>query len=160
MVYNSNRNSSYADHRKGVLHMPKLLPDGLTHRDMDILNVLWEGKGSLTASQIVEAGPSLTINTVQAVLRKLLKKKLIEIDKIVYSGTVLCRSYKPAISANEFALSHFNSEYQKMQEHISMGTLMASLLSSDTNPDMLRKNIDDLQATLDNYKKTIDTAEE
>ena len=47
-----------------------------------------------------------------------------------------------------------------MQEHISMGTLMASLLSSDTNPDMLRKNIDDLQATLDNYKKTIDTAEE
>ncbi len=71
--------------------MPKLLPDDLTHRDMDILNVLWEGKGSLTASQIVEAGPSLTINTVQAVLRKLLKKKLIEIDKIVYSGTVLCR---------------------------------------------------------------------
>ena len=137
--------------------MPKLLPDDLTHRDMDILNVLWEGKGSLTASQIVEAGPSLTINTVQAVLRKLLKKKLIEIDKIVYSGTVLCRSYKPAISANEFALSHFNSEYQKMQEHISLTTLIACLLDNTKDTELLQKNIHDLQALLKEYQKKIDS---
>lgn len=138
--------------------MHRDFPDDLTRRDMDILNVLWEGQESMTASQIVDANESLTINTVQAVLRKLLKKKLIEIDKIVYSGTVLCRSYKPAISADDFALSHFSNEYKNLQKRISMSSLMACLLDNETDPEKLRKNIDELQSALDEYKKSIDSA--
>ncbi len=135
--------------------MHKDFPDDLTRRDMDILNVLWEGKESMTASGIVEANESLTINTVQAVLRKLLKKELIEVDKIVYSGTVLCRSYKPAISADEFALSHFSNEYKNLQKRISVSSLMACLLDTETDKEKLHQNIDDLQNALNEYKKSI-----
>ncbi len=135
--------------------MPLFLPNDLTRRDLDILNVLWENDSSLTASQIVDAHSALTINTVQAVLRKLLKKKLIEIDKIVYSGTVLCRSYKPTISADEFALSHFNDEYRKLKGRISMSTLMSTLLDSETDSEILQNNIKDLKDMLDNYKSSI-----
>ena len=102
-----------------------------------------------------DAHSALTINTVQAVLRKLLKKKLIEIDKIVYSGTVLCRSYKPTISADEFALSHFNDEYRKLKGRISMSTLMSTLLDSETDSEILQNNIKDLKDMLDNYKSSI-----
>ena len=140
-----------------MLFMSRILPDDLTNRDMDIMNVLWESSESMTASQIVEAGPSLTINTVQAVLRKLLKRELIQIDKIVYSGTVLCRSYLPAITADEFSLSHFNQEYLKMQEHISLTTLIACLLDNTKDTELLQKNIHDLQALLKEYKKKIDS---
>lgn len=139
--------------------MSLFLPDDLTRRDIDILNVLWENADSMTASQIVDAHESLTINTVQAVLRKLLKKKLVEIDKIVYSGTVLCRSYKPAVSADEFALSHLNNEFKKLRGRISMSALMASLLDSESDPKELQKTIDELQASLDNYKRSSKSGE-
>lgn len=52
----------------------------LTSREIDILNILWENEKSLIASEIADARPDLTINTVQAVLRKLLKYQLIEYD--------------------------------------------------------------------------------
>ena len=109
--------------------MSRILPDDLTNRDMDIMNVLWESSESMTASQIVEAG-----------------------------GTVLCRSYLPAITADEFSLSHFNQEYLKMQEHISLTTLIACLLDNTKDTELLQKNIYDLQALLKEYQKKIDSA--
>ena len=69
----------------------------LTKRDMDVLNILWESDEPKTATMISKSGDGLTMNTTQAVLRKLLKNNLIEIADIVYSGTVLTRSYKSVI---------------------------------------------------------------
>lgn len=76
----------------------------LTRRDMDVLNILWESDEPKTATMISKAGDGLTMNTTQAVLRKLLKNNLIEIADIVYSGTVLTRSYKSIICQEEFLL--------------------------------------------------------
>lgn len=135
--------------------MLQTIPDNLTRRDMDILKILWKSEEPLTASQIAGLDQSLTINTVQAVIRKLLKEKLIKIDNIVYSGTVLCRSYCASMSENDFALSQFNCEYQKMQGRISKSTLISALLGSETNPDVIKNDIDELQAMLDEYKKKI-----
>ena len=135
--------------------MLQKIPDNLTRRDMDIMNILWQSEEHMTASQIAGVNPDLTINTVQAVIRKLLKEKLIKIDNIVYSGTVLCRCYTPAISADDFALSQFSCEYQKIQERISKKTLVSALLGCETNSDVIRKDIDELQSMLDEYKKKL-----
>lgn len=59
------------------------------------MSVLWRIGESLTASSIAEKGGGLSINTVQAVMRSLMKKGYVEVADIVYSGTVLTRSYKP-----------------------------------------------------------------
>ena len=75
----------------------------ITEREKDIMSVLWHSGEALTASSIAEKGNGLSINTVQAAMRSLMKKKYIEIDDIVYSGTVLTRSYRPIISAEEYA---------------------------------------------------------
>ncbi|MBQ9142627.1 MAG: BlaI/MecI/CopY family transcriptional regulator [Lachnospiraceae bacterium] len=74
----------------------------LTGRERDILSILWNSEKSLIASEVVTYREDLTINTVQAVLKKLLKRNLIEVDQIVYSGTVLSRSYKPTLTEAEF----------------------------------------------------------
>lgn len=131
------------------------IPDNLTGRDMDILNILWKSGEALTASQIASSDEGLTINTVQAVIRKLLKEKLIKIDNIVYSGTVLCRSYCPSMSEDDFALSQFNCQYQKVKGRIAKSTLVSALLGSETNPDVIKSDIDELQAMLDEYKKNL-----
>ena len=67
----------------------------LTKREKEIMEVLWTSPKSLVASEIAKKGGGMSLNTVQASLRKLLKNGLIKVNEIVYSGTVLSRSYVP-----------------------------------------------------------------
>lgn len=74
----------------------------LTKKQEEVMNVLWESETPMIASEIVKKRDDFNINTVQATLRTLVKKKYIEIAEIVYSGTVLTRSYRPLIQKSEF----------------------------------------------------------
>ena len=56
------------------------------------MSVLWRENKDLTASQIAQAG-ELKINTVKVALPSLLKKGYVKVADIVYSRTVLSRSY-------------------------------------------------------------------
>lgn len=87
----------------------------ISERERDVMVTLWrEGEG-LTATGVSEkSGGVLSINTVQAALRNLMKKGYIEIADIVYSGTVLTRSYKPIISAEEYAAD----QLQRLQTNV------------------------------------------
>ena len=155
-VYNRYECIFYTNRQKEVFPVIKFPLHSFTRRDIDILNILWDSDEPMTASQIVKANPDLTINTVQAVIRKLLKASLIEIADIVYSGTVLCRSYRPTLTENEFALKQFGNEYQELKDHIPMSTLMASLLGSESSPTITRQELDELQSVLDEYRKKLE----
>ena len=86
--------------------MPKKQPfQKITNRELEIMQLLWHADHPLIASEIATLKPDLTINTVQAVLRNLLKYKYIEVADIVYSGTVLTRSYRPLITEQDFGVS-------------------------------------------------------
>lgn len=74
---------------------------GLTKRQEDVMNILWDAKEPIIASEIVKTGTDLNINTVQAALRSLIKKNYIEVAQIVYSGTVLTRSYRAIVKREE-----------------------------------------------------------
>lgn len=74
---------------------------GLTKRQEDVMNILWDAKEPIIASEIVKTGTGLNINTVQAALRSLIKKNYIEVAEIVYSGTVLTRSYRAIVKREE-----------------------------------------------------------
>lgn len=45
----------------------------LTKREKEIMEVLWTSPKSLVASEIAKEGGGMSLNTVQAILRKLLK---------------------------------------------------------------------------------------
>jgi predicted transcriptional regulator len=81
----------------------------LSEREKDIMLVLWKDHEPLTASAIAEKGDNLSINTVQALIRKLLKNNYVEVADIVYSGTVLSRRYKPVLSAEEYTAENLQS---------------------------------------------------
>ena len=74
---------------------------GLTKRQEDVMNILWDAKEPIIASEIVKTGTDLNINTVQAALRSLIKKNYVEVAEIVYSGTVLTRSYRAIVKREE-----------------------------------------------------------
>lgn len=127
----------------------------LTSREVDIMNILWASEKPLIASEIADSRPDLTVNTVQAVLRKLLKYQLIEVADIVYSGTVLSRSYRPTITSEEFALHEVTSDYLAFQKTLSKPLLVSALLDTEKAPVKTRETIDELQKMLDEYKKKL-----
>lgn len=94
------------------------------------------------------------MNTVQAVLRKLLKNKLVEIAEIVYSGTVLTRSYKPIISQEDFLLHKMTSEYQSLRKKISKVSILSALLDTEEDTARIDQDLSDIEELVHNYKKT------
>ena len=128
----------------------------LTKRELDVMTILWESSRPLVASEITKIDETLNINTVQAVIRKLLDKKYIEVDDIVYSGTVLTRSYKPALSKKEMAVQRFLGQFQE-NDKVSIPNLVATLLKHEKNEQEV---IEELELLLAERKKLLNEKNE
>ncbi len=74
----------------------------LSIRQEQVMEVLWNHPDGIVASEIVKCNDELQINTVQAALKSLVKMNYIKVGEIVYSGTVLTRSYVALISKDEY----------------------------------------------------------
>ena len=124
--------------------MPKKQPfQKITNRELEIMQLLWHAGHPLIASEIAAMKPDLTVNTVQSVLRNLLKHKYIEVAKIVYSGTVLTRSYRPLITEQEFGVNQVIRDFHSFQG-LSVSHLVAGLL----NEPVSASEIDELESII------------
>lgn len=97
----------------------------LTKKELEIMKILWNSNKALVASEIANHGEELNINTVHACLRTLLKKEAIRIAGIVYSGTVLTRSYSPVITKEDYFDDILGEKKNNM--------LIRSLIDSETD---------------------------
>lgn len=86
-----------------------MVKNTISNRERDILSLMWEVKEALTAKQICDLNEDLVMSTVQTSLRNLLKRKLIKVDEVVFSGKALSRSYLPTVSQEEFIIDQFES---------------------------------------------------
>lgn len=116
----------------------------LSGRELDVMNVLWSVERPLVASEICKANPSLSINTVQAVLKGLLKRNLIRIAGIVYSGTVLTRSYETVLSASDYSISQFKDSLAVINKDVSTVGLIAALLEREDNEEEVINELEEL----------------
>ena len=101
----------------------------LTKKELEIMKILWNSDKALIASEIAGSNRSLNINTVHACLRSLLKKEAIKIAGIVYSGTVLTRSYSPIITKEDY----FDDVYNDILGEKKNTMLIRSLIDSETD---------------------------
>lgn len=125
-----------------------------TKRELEVMEILWQSKKGMVASDIVKAKAGLSINTVQAVLRKLLAKKVITVGDIVYSGTVLSRSYEPLISKRNYELQKLKENFQNITvDDISTSNFVAALLDQEVDPEKALREINELENMLQSYKQ-------
>ncbi|MDO4720887.1 MAG: BlaI/MecI/CopY family transcriptional regulator [Peptostreptococcaceae bacterium] len=115
----------------------------LSNREQDVMMVFWKEDRSMTASGIVEANPSLSINTVQLAVKNLMKKGFIEVADIVYSGTVLSRSYRSLIRSEDYAAARLK-ELKESTLNFSTLHLVEKLLEDDKT-DLLQELTDWVQ---------------
>lgn len=80
----------------------------LTKKEAEIMNVFWESQEPLIIAEISERNPKLNKNTVAATIKKLLDKKCIEMDSVVYHGRVLARAFKPVLTKEEYVVSELS----------------------------------------------------
>lgn len=120
----------------------------ITPKEKDILEVLWDSDTPLLASDIPKLNPYLSISTVQLALRNLLSKNIIEVANIVYSGTVLSRSYQPLISREDF----FVNSFKNLDNTISTQNIVATLLKHEKNE---ASTIEELEKLLTERKKQL-----
>lgn len=118
----------------------------LSGRELDVMNVFWSADKPLISKDIVARNPALSINTVQAVLKGLLKQNYIQVAEIVYSGTVLTRSYAPVLTAEEYTVNLITKGIHK---RLSADGIMAALLKQEDNEE---KTIEKLETLLRDYK--------
>lgn len=119
----------------------------LSVRQLEVMEILWKTDRGMTASEIKTAS-NMDINTVQASLRGLMSKKYIEVGQIVYSGTVLSRSYIPVVTREEY----LDFSCRKLSEFSSSSLVMASLIGSTDDAEML----DELEAMILKRKKELE----
>ena len=126
-------------------------------RELEILNILWNSEEALTSSDIVEAGNRLSQSTVQAVLRKLLKDELIQVEGVTHSGNVLSRTYKPTEASRDVITKQFVNNYSGIQNIVSKQSIFAAMLNMETDSAKRKSEIRDLRKMLDEFKE--DTSE-
>lgn len=114
----------------------------ISNKEHEILKLMWDTDSPLTAKQICDKDDQFIMSTVQTSLRKLLNRKLIEVDEIVYSGTSLSRSYRPAISMEEFILSQYKS--------VNLSKFMSAFI--DTDNDNQKNEIMKIEALIEEFK--------
>lgn len=116
--------------------------DLLTQREIDVLNVLWNAEKPMVASEIAKTNEALSINTVQAVLRDLLQKGIVEVADIVYSGKVLSRSYRATAISRKQMSEQFASRYKELTKGIPPSMLFAAMFEES---DVTEAEMDELE---------------
>ncbi|MGL5900427.1 MAG: BlaI/MecI/CopY family transcriptional regulator [Lactobacillaceae bacterium] len=113
-----------------------------TKRELDIMHVLWDAKEPLSAKEVFQQNSSISLNTIQAVLRKLLRNKIIKTAEIGYSGTVLTRKYSPLLSEEDYLASQFSKK--------SISNLISLLIKNSKAEDLdkIEKLVKDKKAEL------------
>lgn len=128
----------------------------LSAKEKEIMNVLWDSASSMTGSEICKNN-NLNINTVQAALKKLLKKGYIEVKDIVYSNTVLSRSYIPKITPDEYASIQLEEYYRSSGKKKSLANIVSYLLDEEENQ---AAQIDELKKLLATREKLLKEEDE
>lgn len=101
--------------------------NSMNQRDLDVLNVLWSTDEPMTAIDIANERKELTQSTVTAVLRKLLKVELIQIEGVTHSGKVLSRTYRPTEASKTAILDYFTKQYASFSNVFPPETLYKAI---------------------------------
>lgn len=123
----------------------------ITKKQLEIMKILWSSDKPLIASEILKKNDSLNINTVQACLRALVNKQFIKVADIVYSGTVLTRSYTPLVSREDF----LGTACQDIIGKAKVSSLIASLIDTETNLNEL----EELEKLIEQKKEELKSGE-
>ncbi len=124
-------------------------------REIDILYVMWEAGKPLMASEIADADEELKLATVHTTLKRMLRKKLIEVVDFAKSGNVFGRCYQPTVTQEKFEMGKLSIDFRaKHRKDITACNLVAALLDDEDN-NMAEEELDRLEKMIQEKRDRI-----
>lgn len=111
-------------------------------RELEILKVLYSSDQALTITQIVNSRDELTQSIVQTAIRRLLAAELIDVQGIVYNGTVLSRRFGPTEKSREVIFQRFLDSYRDYKCIIGFRTAVEGMLEIEEDK---AKRVEDIE---------------
>ena len=127
----------------------------LNPRELDVLNILWKSGEAMTSTDIVNEMRGLTQSTVIAVLRKLLKEGLVDVDGVTHSGKVLSRTYRPTEASRDIIMENFATDYASFKDVITQSDICAAILHVEEKPEKLKAEIKKLKTIISYCEKKL-----
>ncbi len=89
------------------------MKERLSKRELDIMEVLWNADAPLSANDILNLIPDITMNTIQPNLKKLMKKGFIEVSGVGYTKNSITRQFVPLVSQSKYISKYLNQSALK-----------------------------------------------
>ena len=131
----------------------------LSGRERLILNTLCSAGCPMITQDISEENKYLSQSTVQATIRKLLNRGLIEVAGVTHSGNVLARAYVVTEKAKAEILLYVIEEYQQIRDILSVSEYIMALIKAETDREKQRQLIRDVKELIQKALSEIDDME-
>lgn len=125
----------------------------LGKNELKILKILWK-QSPLLVSEIVELDETLKVPTVQRIINKLQKEKIVEVADIVQSGKVLARRYRPVLKAEDYMVEEIKDCIPVVKNKPKFYKNFVAALLNGTEDD--KDTIEELENYLRQKKEEID----
>lgn len=106
-------------------------------REAEVLSFLFKNEGSTSSEIANKSTTMLSQSTVQTVLRKLLKMKLVEVTGVTYSGNVLSRTFKVTEKAKEALLQDVVASWKNLNDAANLNDLLEAITGKKLRRKML-----------------------
>ncbi len=126
----------------------------LTTNEYEILEVLWTADRALTRSEILKlsVNKSWKDRSIHILLNNLLAKEAIIVEGYASSGTNYGRTYRAALSREEYALEQLESTVAELQPRsIRLSKIFSALIDSCVDADTLSE----LEQMIEAKKKSL-----
>ncbi len=127
----------------------------LTKRQLDIMRILWASEIPMKASEIAQVNGGCSIDSVQPIIKSLIKKGLVEVDEVVYSRNVLARKFKATVSADSIEMGLIKNVLGDLvSKNITASRLVAAFLPED-NDDKTLEELNELEQLIKERKEQL-----
>lgn len=99
---------------------------GLTGREAQVMEILWDSDKDLTITEISELSdsPKLTVPCIAQVMPRLLNKGLVRVERFIQANTKYARSFVADISRQDYAESELQKLFRKAGIQAMLNTLV------------------------------------
>lgn len=127
----------------------------LTNRELAVMRILWEANEPLTVVEIVEKETYGTVDSVQRVIKNLLKKNLIAIEGYEQIGKKISRKLKPLVNSESIEIPVLEDFINSLvSKNINTSHIVASLLPTE-NTQKTWDELDRLEELIKKKKEEI-----
>ncbi len=129
--------------------------NNLTKRELEIMRILWASNDSMKASEIAQMNGGCSIDSVQPIIKSLIKKEMIEVDEVVFSRNALARKFKAKVKSESIEMGMIKNVFKGLvSRNITAAHLVAAFLPEENDQETL-KELDRLEEMIKERKKQI-----